>query len=60
MKSNLPIVVVGLAAVVLVIVGAIAAVKMQLAKDEIITIHQEAVKKGYAEYNPTNGVWHWK
>lgn len=21
---------------------------------------KEAVKQGYAEYNPTNGVWHWK
>ncbi len=28
--------------------------------DELEKVQQEAVQRGCAEYNPTNGVWHWK
>lgn len=29
-------------------------------KHEIISLKQQAISFGYAEYNPTNGVWQWK
>lgn len=28
--------------------------------DQYMKLRQEAVARGYAEYNPTNGLWHWK
>lgn len=29
-------------------------------QDEIDTLHAEAIKRGYAQYNQTNGQWNWK
>ena len=28
--------------------------------DEVIDLQKEAVKRGHAIYNPTNGIWQWK
>ena len=28
--------------------------------DQYLKLRQEAVTRGYAEYNQTNGLWHWK